>query len=262
MVGHESDNNLSRKVSANRLFVLDEFLTEETEGLNSTQSLSLSEDLQSILEDRKLYSFNQGTGLSQFRKEEEPSHIDGWYTKKRRRPYTAPWAYYPAEKEYAPNIYSARRTEPQKQKLCLGLIKKTVPVQERSTLNSILPLYLNATTSFEGPSQKTEFLKISNNFLDRVCGIDYDALTVQQLKTIMKEFGLAYTGKKHELITRIQQTCHKIKQKQNINGSVYTVKEETNNSPGQRVNKETKDQKDPRSEEVREEGPSFGFMFF
>ncbi|KAI5192317.1 hypothetical protein NEMIN01_1946 [Nematocida minor] len=261
MGASESDkHNIYKKTNANRLFALDEFLGDNSEGLNMDTSLSLSEDLQKILEERKLYSFNQMSNVAYTDKPEQMSYIDAWYTKKRRRPYVAPWSYVPEDKSgmYEQDIapYMSRKPETKKQKMCLGVMKKPAPMTEKSTLNSILPLYLNSTTSFEGPSQKKEFLKISDSFMNRVSGIDYDALTVQQLKSIMKEFGLSYTGKKHELINRIQQTCHKIKQKQTQDSSsAYLAKDSSALSPSLKESIEAEIEK-------TEEKSSLGFMFF
>lgn len=236
----ESSNNY-RNTNTNRLFAIDEFLSDNAEAGEQEPSLSLSDDLQKILEERKLYSFSRLSRLpyaSEYsKKQERVSHVDAWYSKKRRRPYSAPWSYVPAEREYEERYHMQREGKPEK--MCLGVLKKPEIPIEKSTVNSILPLYLNATTSFEGSSQKKEFMKISENFLNRVEGIDYDSLTVQQLKSIMKEFGLSYTGKKQELIIRIQDTTAKIEKKQ-----------------------EEARQKREKKDEEEESKESLGFMFF
>ncbi|KAH9385874.1 uncharacterized protein NEMAJ01_0770 [Nematocida major] len=242
----DSSKNIYR--NTNRIFALDEVGSDESD-LQVDLSLSLSDDLHSILEERKLYTFN-GHSVEHPRYPEgmeETSHIDTWYSKKKRRPYSAPWNYIPSQKErYSPaDVYGKR--EGKKQKLCLGVMKSLEVPQEKSTINSILPLYLNATTSFDGPAQRMEFRKISSNFLDRIRGIDYDSLTVQQLKSIMKEFGLAYTGKKHELISRMVQTCNKIRMKQEAEEKARSEEREADREEGER--------------RAGERG-SLGFMFF
>lgn len=171
---------------------------------------------------------------------------DTWCGKRRRRIHPVFWSYLQKERESPYNAeallpYLKNPPEKKAHKMCLGIIKKPALPQEKSTVNTILPLYLNSTTSFEGTAQRTEFLKISKNFIDRVSDIDYNTLTVQQLKSIMKEFGLNYTGKKKELIKRIQSTYQKILVKQQKEGIG-----------------------DPAEEggEVQEDKSALGFMFF
>ncbi|KAI5191024.1 hypothetical protein NECID01_1254 [Nematocida sp. AWRm77] len=214
-------NKLSKRANSSRMFTLDEFLDVESGDLLSKDSLSFSSDLHLELEERKLYSFEEKAKKKLYKETEldskEALHIDAWTQKKKKRVSPIFWGCPVGEKdsEYPRDVqaYIHAPVENKTQKLCLGVIKKFAITQEKNTMNSILPLYLNATTNFEGSTQKAEFLKISHNFVEKVDGIDYEALTVQQLKSIMKEFGLNYTGKKQELIARIHQTYQKILQK-------------------------------------------------
>lgn len=70
------------------------------------------------------------------------------------------------------------------------------------------------STSMPSPSNQNfnnssldhnEFLKISHNFLIST-NLDYNNVTVFQLKKLIKEFGLNHNGKKEELILRIKET--------------------------------------------------------
>lgn len=226
----EADKNkLPKRTNSNRMFVLDEFLGVESGDLLSKEPLSFVSDLHQELEERKLYAFEEPEKKTYPEVEAAPkeaTHVDAWVQKRKRRGSSLFWTYPPNEEdgEGAGEMpaYVRGPVEPKSQKLCLGIIKKFSVAQEKNTINSILPLYLNATTSFEGPAQKAEFQKISANFIEKVDGIDYEALTVQQLKSIMKEFGLNYTGKKQELISRIHQTYQKILQKQEKEGLANT----------------------------------------
>ncbi|EHY65588.1 hypothetical protein NERG_01195 [Nematocida ausubeli] len=260
MEDSDSDRNgIYGKTNTNRLFALDEFLNDNSDGMYPDASLSLSDNMQKILEGRKLYSFNhmnQPQYSPAYSEKSDPSsYIDAWYTKKRRRPYTTPWDYSPSEGEGYEReqaVYNPQQ-EMKKKKMCLGVLKKITIPQEKSTVNSVLPLYLNATTSFEGPGQRIEFLKISHNFMARVQSTDYNSLTVQQLKSIMKEFGLPYVGRKHELIERILQTVEKIQKKQN----------QERNGRKINVSSEMDDPKDNKQEgDGVEDKTSLGFMFF
>lgn len=174
---------------------------------------------------------------------------DTWCGKRRRRIHPVFWSYLQKERESPYNAeaflpYLKNPPEKKAHKMCLGIIKKPALPQEKSTVNTILPLYLNSTTSFEGTTQRMEFLKISKNFIDRVRDMDYNALTVQQLKSIMKEFGLNYTGKKKELIKRIQSTYQKILVKQQKEG----------------IGDPTEEKKEEG--EPQEDKSTLGFMFF
>ncbi|TBT97086.1 hypothetical protein CWI39_3191p0010, partial [Hamiltosporidium magnivora] len=50
-------------------------------------------------------------------------------------------------------------------------------------------------------------------FLNKTVELDYENVTVQQLKAIMKEFGLNHTGKKIDLIDRVKTTITKIEER-------------------------------------------------
>ncbi|KAI5179746.1 hypothetical protein NEOKW01_0209 [Nematocida sp. AWRm80] len=264
MVTPNADKNeMFKRTNSSRLFTLDEFFGMDSEALQPQDSLSFTEDLHKVLEERSPYSFeclekNPSPKINLLETREAPTHIEAW-TKKKRRTVPHPWSSFVSQDKVISQGMSSPSymnsscpsiTGPKTQKLCLGILKKPYITHEKSTLNSILPLYLNATTSFEGPLQKMEFLKISHNFIEKVDGIDYDALTVQQLKGIMKEFGLNYTGKKQELITRIQQTYQKIIQKQQKEGLDISAQEKPY-------------QQSPSQEEYPQESKSsLGYIFF
>ncbi|KAI5171128.1 hypothetical protein NEFER03_0530 [Nematocida sp. LUAm3] len=267
-------NRISKETNNNDMHMLDEFLGMDGEVLLPKNSLSFSEDLHQILEERKMrkqgmhpsaHSY-MGTMSAHEMERREPVHIDAWSTKKKRRNSSMFWNYmhidqrgmHPdKESVYAddPPHFIKKPMDNRAQKLFLGVIKKPSITYEKSTINSILPLYLNATTSFEGAEQKKEFLSISQNFIEKVEGVNYESLTVQQLKSIMKEFGLNYTGKKQELINRIQQTYQKILRKKEKEGM---LEEDT----------EHRNQKIEIYKKLGEEMPtesdksSYGFMFF
>lgn len=89
------------------------------------------------------------------------------------------------------------------QKMYLGSVKRTAA--EKSNGNSIFPLFLNSNKEITD-----EFKDVVQNFKNSVNGLDFNNVTVQQLKNLMKEFGLNHTGKKNELIERLQSTLKKI----------------------------------------------------
>ncbi|OAG28902.1 hypothetical protein NEDG_01041 [Nematocida displodere] len=206
--------------SSSQPFTLEEFLgAGPEEFLAKKERYSVFEDFQQLVEERKLYAFGaekEACPKEVLPKNKGEGHLDVWAQKKRKKHVTLFQSYIQKERKVHQDqaIFANDEGGMRPQKMCLGVIKKAEAPQEKDIINTILPLYLNATTSFEGSSQKLEFLKISTNFVSRVEGIDYDALTVQQLKGIMKEFGLNYTGRKQELIARVQQTYQKIRAKQ------------------------------------------------
>ncbi|KAI5186155.1 hypothetical protein NEHOM01_1320 [Nematocida homosporus] len=255
-------NKMFKRTNSNRLFILDEFLGVESEDLFPKESLSFSDDLHRVLETRRLPGFSQeerssAADMYQARMErKEPSmHVDAWGMKKKRRSSSMFWNYMHGEREVGyPNDtlpFLKRPSEANPQKLFLGVIKKPAVLYEKNTTNSILPLYLNSTTSFEGPTQKSEFMKISKSFIERVGGIEFESLTVQQLKGIMKEFGLNYTGKKQELIGRIRQTYQKIMQKREKEGISGKFMDQVDDLEARPYEESTNNEKAP-----------IGFMFF
>lgn len=93
------------------------------------------------------------------------------------------------------------------QKMFIGTLKQSY--SKIQTNNSILPLFLNSSSCYDNPTSH-EFEKIASSFLQKSNGLDYENVTVQQLKILMKEFGLSHTGKKHELIERVKNTANLI----------------------------------------------------
>jgi len=254
-----------KRTNNKKVFILDEFLGVVPDDFFTKESLRFGgcdlkeEDEERVFpyEEEKLLSAKSEKDryeIDEEKKEENIVYTGGWKCRKKKRTDSGMWACskVPGISEYVPRPLMRTKRHPAEhrtQKLCLGVIKKQTPQQEKNTINSILPLYLNATTSFEGEAQKSEFMKISRNFIEKVDGIDCESLTVQQLKGIMKEFGLNYTGKKHELIARIEQTYHKIVQKQEKEG-ISEIEQ-----CGYAVEKEAEDNHG-------EERPGSNFLFF
>lgn len=256
-----------KRANNSKIFALDDFFSEKEEEFVPDEPLNFSEDLHKVLEERKLYTFSAPEENPAYvqpmepapplRRKEALTYIDVWEIKKKKRDSPMHWEQMSSRKEHYYNDelpYVKHPVEQKTQKLFLGVIKKPPVIHEKNTMNSILPLYLNSTTSFEGPMQRSEFLKISQNFIKRVDGIDYEALTVQQLKSIMKEFGLNYTGKKHELINRIQQTYKKIVEKKEKEGISAAIDKD-------KASEDSKREKEELTAESSNSS-SFGYMFF
>lgn len=141
------------------------------------------------------------------------TYINPWMNKKKRKNNPLLWQYIKQHQEFYPGImhpskYSSldfvqgmNRT----QKMYLGSIRR-MPIMEKNNSNTILPLYLNSASILENSVHYAEFVRVSRSFFARIKGIDYENVTVQQLKNIMKEFGLNHTGKKIDLIERVKNT--------------------------------------------------------
>lgn len=146
---------------------------------------------------------------------ERPMFINSWMNKKKRKNNPLLWQYIKQHEDFYPGIihpskYSSLDFIKNGKKMYLGTIK-TNNINDKPNNNSILPLYLNSATVLDNHFQ--EFQRVSNNFIDSVKDLDYENVTVQQLKFIMKEFGLNHAGKKQELIERVKHTLRVIKSK-------------------------------------------------
>ncbi|KAF7683190.1 hypothetical protein TCON_1597 [Astathelohania contejeani] len=148
-----------------------------------------------------------------------------WMNRKRRKNNPLLWKYIQLNQEKHPDLlhpsqYSSLnfiQSGGRPVKMYIGSIKRTPTYAERSNSNNtILSLYLNSSQDYEGSMRNNEFLKVANLFLEKTMEIDSDNITVQQLKKIMREFGLNHTGKKHELLNRIRTTIQKIKDRENL----------------------------------------------
>jgi SAP domain len=176
-----------------------------------------------------------------------------WVGRRKRKNNPFLWQHIQSNQELYPGVIHPSRYSSvdfvqgvdKGQKMYLGIIKNKEEFPEKANLNTVLPLYLNATTDFESETHFEEFSNISANFMERVSGIDYSNVTVQQLKGIMKEFGLNHTGKKIDLIGRLKKTCEKI----------YIKKESEKKRRGGPKRVEQK-------EEAVDSGDSMSFLFF
>lgn len=125
-----------------------------------------------------------------------------WVNRKKRKNNPLLWQYINQSGFVHPSRYSS--LDYVHKKMYLGTITQ-VPVEKNN--HQILPLFLNSATS------TAEFVRIGEIFLERTKGLNYDNVTVMQLKNLMKEFGLCHNGKKSELIERVKATVHKIETK-------------------------------------------------
>ncbi|KAM0678580.1 hypothetical protein BDAP_000984 [Binucleata daphniae] len=101
-------------------------------------------------------------------------------------------------------------------KLYIGSFKKQTNQPEKPTINhTILPLFLSNSSVYDNGMSSDEFNRIVSAFNEKTSKLDYENVTVQQLKVVMKEFGLNHTGKKQELIERVKKTAQKIQERQN-----------------------------------------------
>ncbi|TBU12039.1 hypothetical protein CWI38_0926p0040 [Hamiltosporidium tvaerminnensis] len=150
----------------------------------------------------------------------QPLNDNPWMNRKKRKNNPLLWQYIKHHQDFYPNIlhpskYSSLdfiQGTDKSQKMYIGTIKRAPPFIEKNNHNSILPLYLNSAHPTE-QQHIDEFKKISTNFLNKTVELDYENVTVQQLKAIMKEFGLNHTGKKIDLIDRVKTTITKIEER-------------------------------------------------
>eukprot|EP00866_Antonospora_locustae_P002086 jgi/Antlo1/2086/224 len=136
-----------------------------------------------------------------------------WVNRKKRKNNPLLWQYINQGHSFVhPSKYS--NLDYVHKKMYLGTITQ-IPVEKNN--HQILPLFLNST------SNTPEFMKIGSIFLERTRGINYDNVTVMQLKNLMKEFGLCHNGKKTELIERVKATVEKIELKMNNKKNVQST---------------------------------------
>ncbi|ELQ76544.1 putative DNA-binding SAP protein [Trachipleistophora hominis] len=143
----------------------------------------------------------------------ENAYINPWMNKKKRKNNPLLWQYIKQHQDFYPGIMHPSKYSSldfvqgmnKTQKMYLGSIKR-MPIIEKNNSNSILPLYLNSASILENSMHHTEFMRVSKSFFARIKNLDYENVTVQQLKNIMKEFGLNHTGKKIDLIERVKST--------------------------------------------------------
>lgn len=136
-----------------------------------------------------------------------------WVNRKKRKNNPLLWQYINQGHSFVhPSKYS--NLDYVHKKMYLGTITQ-IPIEKNN--HQILPLFLNST------SNTPEFMKIGSIFLERTCGLNYDNVTVMQLKNLMKEFGLCHNGKKTELIERVKATVEKIELKMNNKKNVQSV---------------------------------------
>lgn len=140
---------------------------------------------------------------------------NAWMSKKKRRnsSFTQKYQKNTVNSSLVPSEFSSIKfmTQPENtKKRYLGTLKQSF-IKVPSN-NTILPLYLNSSSSYDNLNYQ-EFDRIAANFLKKASNFDYENITVQQLKILMKEFGLSHTGKKHELIERVKNTGNLIAEK-------------------------------------------------
>jgi hypothetical protein len=138
-------------------------------------------------------------------------HTGPWMSRKKRKNNPLLWQYIKSNQAFHPNVihpskYSSLdfiQGNDAGQKTYLGTIKRTLPEKDNS--NSILPLFLSSNKEMT-----EDFRTVIQNFKSALDVLDFNNVTVHQLKSLMKEFGLNHTGKKNELIERLQSTLKKI----------------------------------------------------
>ncbi|UYI27713.1 SAP domain-containing protein [Encephalitozoon cuniculi] len=136
---------------------------------------------------------------------------NAWMNRKKRKSNPLLWQYIKSNQGLHPNIVHPSKYSSldfiqgvdDTQKMYLGPMRKNFP--ERNNGNSIFPLFLNSNKGVTD-----EFKEVVQNFRNSVNELDFNNVTVQQLKSLMKEFGLNHTGKKNELIERLQDILKKI----------------------------------------------------
>lgn len=166
-------------------------------------------------------------------------HNASWMNRKKRKNNPLLWQYIKSNQTFHPSIIHPSKYSSldfiqgvdSSQKMYLGSVKRTPP--ERNSGNSIFPLFLNSNKEITD-----EFKDVVQNFRNSVNELDFNNVTVQQLKNLMKEFGLNHTGKKNELIERLQGILKKIDRK------------------------EAQKPEDKHTQEKPKESDDFGFYFF
>ncbi|WEL38875.1 SAP domain-containing protein [Encephalitozoon hellem] len=140
-----------------------------------------------------------------------PAQGNIWMNRKKRKSNPLLWQYIKSNQGIHPGIVHPSKYSSldfiqgvdDSQKMYLGAMRKSPP--ERSNGNSIFPLFLNSNKGVTD-----EFKEVVQNFRNSINELDFNNVTVQQLKSLMKEFGLNHTGKKNELIERLRDILKKI----------------------------------------------------
>lgn len=166
-----------------------------------------------------------------------------WVNRKKRKNNPLLWQYINQGHSFVhPSKYS--NLDYVHKKMYLGTITQ-IPIEKNN--HQILPLFLNST------SNTPEFMKIGSIFLERTRGLNYDNVTVMQLKNLMKEFGLCHNGKKTELIERVKATVEKIELKMNNKKDVQSAE---SHQP------ETGNREEDRSVDMDDVTDDAAFMYF
>jgi hypothetical protein len=200
--------------------------------------LHLGSDASSTDYDRRMTaSLFPGSGKAQwspFHKgysvAESLGHSGPWMNRKKRKNNPLLWQYIKTNQTFHPNVihpskYSSLdfiQGNDAGQKTYLGAIKRTPPEKDNS--NSILPLFLSSNKEMT-----EDFKSVIQNFKSAFSALDFSNVTVHQLKNLMKEFGLNHTGKKNELIERLQNTLKKIDGREEEGARVLEKTEQKNN---------------------------------
>lgn len=174
-----------------------------------------------------------------------------WMNRKKRKNNPFVWQY-PKNNDnpqiIPPSEYSSvdyvNSLDNSAQKMYIGTIKRPAFTEKNVSNNTILPLFLNSSSHYDSSASKQEFDKIACAFMAKTECLDYENVTVQQLKLLMKEFGLSHTGKKQELIERMKHTAGMIRDKikNRLDGDIEKrtkEKREIAQKPGQSIDNET-----------------------
>jgi hypothetical protein len=155
---------------------------------------------------------------------------NSWMNRKKRKNNPLLWQYIKNHQDFYPGLIHPSKYSSldfiqgvdKSQKMYLGTIKRVPQFVEKNNTNTILPLYLNSTTNYESSIHVQEFQKVAANFLHKTKDIDYENVTVQQLKSLM-EFGLSHAGKKMDLIERVKGTQQKLLEKRRMETSPHAT---------------------------------------
>ncbi|TBU15270.1 hypothetical protein CWI40_070210 [Ordospora colligata] len=141
-----------------------------------------------------------------------------WMNRKKRRNNPLMWQYIKTNQTFYPSIVHPSKYSSvdfvqgmeDSQRMYLGGLRRASA--EKDNGNSSFPLFLNSNKA-----SPNDFKEVIQNFKNSVSELDFNNVTVQQLKGLMKEFGLNYSGKKNELIERLQEILAKIDDRQDAN---------------------------------------------
>lgn len=100
-------------------------------------------------------------------------------------------------------------------KLCVGIDRKILNKSEKIFNYTVLPKLLHPGNLIDTLELRYEFIQTSGKFMEETHGLDFNNITVAQLKDIIKRFGLNHQGKKANLIEELEATRSLIVQKIN-----------------------------------------------